>query len=782
MDTFTLFQKLLHAETENEVENALTEAGYFTDDEDIWKPYGFENNFGAIGNQQSDPTGALIEKITNAIDATLMAACYSKGLDPQGAEAPGTMSEAVELFFGVPEGKLNLWSVQDQRQLAEMINLVAVGSKSNPNYLIIDQGEGQTPAKFPDTFLSLMQSNKIRIPFVQGKFNSGGTGVLQFCGVGNYQLIVSRRHPKCPKEPGDDTAGLWGFTIVRRLLPSHGRRSSMYVYLAPGGNVPTFSRGEIYVMPSKVKGKKQPSPYSEGLSYGTCIKLYDYRWKAKTIATTEARYEIEKYLHSSSLPFRITETREYRANYFSTTVTGGWTSAITTDEDGSKKLEPGFPAFGTLDLPGIGHLPYQIAVFTEADSADKRKRRPSGVYFTLNGQVHGTLSSSFVSTRLKLDNLSDDLLVSVSCTSMNERVREDFFMASRDRVRRNEVYYTIEEKLREALRDHPGLQELNQLRRKRKIEKHLEDASPVEAFQQLLNRDRSLADLFSTGDHLATGTGPAEKQDYAGRKFPSFFELEKNPEGGLVKPCPINRTCRVVFVTDAQNGYFDRFDNPGLIDFSPPDLVEATHLWNGRFEARFRVPWNAEPGDLVPVTVTVTDIERDAVGKPFVSTFALLAEDEVDERSNPGNSARPREPNVNGKHVRTTLALPNVIDIRKDDWDRYDFDQYAAISIQNDGKGGYDCFINVDNAFLLHEINRASDDDKPLIKFWFTWGIVLSAMGMIRKRQRQNEELEAGGDRHEHEEDVDLPAIGDACNGLSQVIIPIVRSLYKGPV
>ena len=48
----------------------------------------------------------------------------------------------------------------------------------------------------PDTFLSLDKSNKLRIPFVQGKFNMGGTGVFEFCGPNGLQLIVTRRNPR----------------------------------------------------------------------------------------------------------------------------------------------------------------------------------------------------------------------------------------------------------------------------------------------------------------------------------------------------------------------------------------------------------------------------------------------------------------------------------------------------------------------------------------------------------------------------------------------------------
>jgi hypothetical protein len=40
-----------------------------------------ENNFSDIGNQQSEATAALIEKIVNSVDARLMNACWQAGID-----------------------------------------------------------------------------------------------------------------------------------------------------------------------------------------------------------------------------------------------------------------------------------------------------------------------------------------------------------------------------------------------------------------------------------------------------------------------------------------------------------------------------------------------------------------------------------------------------------------------------------------------------------------------------------------------------------------------------
>jgi hypothetical protein len=792
MDTEALFNKLVQAENEDAVEAILRNAGYL-DDASAWLPLGaIPNNFAVASNQQSDPTGAMVEKIINAIDAVLMREAFKRGINPEGSNAPHTMRDAVELFFGVRQGQINSLTPEQQRHLAEEIQVVAVGTRSNPSYLIIDKGEGQTPAMFAKTFLSIVSENKMKIPFVQGKYNSGGLGILQFCGDKNYQLIASRRHPEAPIHPDDDTGSLWGFTLVRRLRPAGGRRSSMYIYLAPGGQVPSFKADGIKVLPGKSSSNKPAPPYALDLPSGSCIKLYSYQWgRPKTLITLDARNELERFLPSPALPFRITDTREgYKAHYYSTTITGSWTSATTEDEEGeSKKLEEGFPAYGDMILEGIGTLPYQIAVFKEV----KRDRSlPRGVHFVVNGQVHGSLPSDYVTRRLKFDYLGGDgpLYVLVDCTGMQDDVREDFFMASRDRVRRNKTYSSIEERLTQELRDHPGLQALNQLRRQKVQEKFLGEEGPLDAFQSLISTDPTLASLFGGGDRLVTSTGPGDPPSFTGRKFPTFFRLAKEPKGGLVKGCPINKTVRIEFETDAQNDYFKRLDDPGEVTIEPPDLLEHNHLWNGRWDTRFRVPWDAKPGDLIPVTVTVMDVMRTM---PFVSTFTLRAEEEASdvERTSGGRNGQ-RKPTPGTNQTRVALAPPHPIEVRKEDWDEYGFDKYGALLVRHSPDGGYDYYVNIDNAFLLTELSRAKEEDKPMVKFWFKWGLVLGAVGMIKHNNRLAAALaeartkngySASGEEDEPENMAeDLEAVARHCSGLAQVIVPAIRTLSRAPL
>ncbi|WP_456324747.1 hypothetical protein [Desulfonauticus submarinus] len=278
---------LAQSESENEVIDILKKCGYW-DDPTAWRYYGDnENNFAVIGNQQSAPDSALVEKIINSVDAVLMRECLRRGINPESSDAPCSVEDALEEFFGIKHGILTNLLPKERGKLAENIFLVVTGKKSNPNYLIIDKGEGQTPKKMPKTFLSLTKSNKLRIPFVQGKFNMGATGALQFCGKHNMQLIISKRNPQIVEIEGNDgTSEYWGFTIIRRVAPEKGMKSSAFKYLAPNGNVLMFKAKSLPLLPGDY-----PIPYEKPLKWGTFIKLYEYQLgRLKTLATFDLYY------------------------------------------------------------------------------------------------------------------------------------------------------------------------------------------------------------------------------------------------------------------------------------------------------------------------------------------------------------------------------------------------------------------------------------------------------------------------------------------------------------
>ena len=188
MNVRSFFDAALSATSEKQVDELISSHANGCS----WVPLGAnENNFGLIETQQASPVAALVEKITNSIDALLMRRCLEEGVDPTSLEAPRDMGSAIETWFGPDQKSWHLPGIR--RRQAEQIQILAVGSRTRPCLTVYDDGEGQHPDDFEDTFLSLLRGNKNDVAFVQGKYNMGGTGAIVFCGERRYHLIASRR-------------------------------------------------------------------------------------------------------------------------------------------------------------------------------------------------------------------------------------------------------------------------------------------------------------------------------------------------------------------------------------------------------------------------------------------------------------------------------------------------------------------------------------------------------------------------------------------------------------
>ncbi len=91
---------------------------------------------------------------------------------------PPTIRQAVAQFIEKaksPEkentGRVREWDKILRTEIAKKITVAATGLKERPSFTIADCGEGQTPIMVPQTFMSIGKDNKLKIPFVQGKFN-----------------------------------------------------------------------------------------------------------------------------------------------------------------------------------------------------------------------------------------------------------------------------------------------------------------------------------------------------------------------------------------------------------------------------------------------------------------------------------------------------------------------------------------------------------------------------------------------------------------------------------
>ena len=86
-------------------------------------------------------------------------------------------------------------------------------------------------------------------------------------------------------------------------------------------------------------------------------------------------------------------------------------------------------------------------------------RKSEGIIFLVNGQTHGHLTKEFFNRKDvgRFNDIADSVLVTVDCTNISPRTREDLFKNSRDRLSKHDIRYAIEEKLEEMLKHHQGL-------------------------------------------------------------------------------------------------------------------------------------------------------------------------------------------------------------------------------------------------------------------------------------------------------------------------------------
>ena len=809
MNEQELCLKLLHSNSEEEVVKLLNDCGYWND-RDSWRYFGdLENNWSTIGNQQSSPHAALVEKLVNAVDATLMGLCYEQGYSPDSDQAPGSMRSAVARFFEEGEedaahaGLIRNWTNKKRTDVASRITLVATGSKMTPCFSIADCGEGQTPDTMPDTLLSLTRSNKLRIPFVQGKFNMGGTGVFKFCGKQNIQLVISKKNPKALQGYSQD-AGKWGFTVVRREDPERGRRSSVFTYLAPlgkeslpgKGGVLRFGSSSMPLFPEFSKDNKLP--YGREAEWGTLIKLFEYSLpsgaRSNILLKDGLLRRTDLLLPDTALPIRFYEGRKYQghAGSSSNTLTG---LSVRLEDDKTNNLEEGYPTSCPLKAADE-EMTATIYAFKKGKA--KTYRNDEGIIFTLNGQTHGYLTPDFFRRRKTgMSYLADSLLVVVDCSRFSGRAREDLFMNSRDRLSKGGLRAAIERELEDMLKNHVGLRNLREQRQFEATQSKLEDAKPLEdVLKSIIKNAPNLANLFLLGKRannpFKTKQVREDDKPFEGQRFPTYFKFRGKDEGVELRreTCKNMRT-RISFETDVVNDYFSRSIETG--EFSLIEVCSdgsrknvagyvGPNLHNGVATLSVNIPETAKVGDELYFESVVKD---GASPNEFTNRFKVVVKPESDASG--GNGKRKKPPgNKQGDNRENTsgIALPNIIEVKESDWDDHDFTKHTALKIKNAGGSEakdssgtseqYDFFVNVDNVYLNADL-KSSKTNYAVIQARFTYGIVLIGLGLLQQYTEDAKHRNVDDDDDEPGNIEEL--VERVSRSIAPVILPMIESL-----
>jgi hypothetical protein len=799
-----LLNGLLAAETEAEVVKILTDAGYWNNPKG-WRYYGDRpRNWATVGGQQSKPDHALVEKLTNAIDTKLIAAARIAN-EFEGSNQPKSIFEARDRLFGT--------QLKDIETLSKSITVAATGQRKRPSITISDDGEGVTPSDMPKTILSLHEGNKEQIPFVQGKFNMGGSGVLEFCGIDrNVELVLSRRNPKLLPANASAEDKEWSFTVIRREdPPPDSPRSSRFTYLAPGpkdfegyGSLLRCDAPTMPIFPEKNKA------YAREATWGTLFKLYEYGTRATTNMMLEdgLLMKLRLLLPEPALPIRFHECRDYKGHSgsFDTPMAG---LIYTLEHDRKNPKRQNVEWFDKFEIDIDGQkFTTRIYLFRKAGKDESKNpaenyRKDEGVVFTYNGQAQAVLSKDFFRRkRVKQDYLWNSLLVFVDCSGIDVRSHEKLFMPNRENLRDGTLKRRLEAELEEKLRHHKELEQIAIARRKSELSESPEVSQTFEKFiEDMVKKHPLLEQILGPGFRIANPFKPhlveSTEKPFQGVRFPTKFHFRGlQPGKPLDRDAHLNSQVRVAFETDAENDYFRRDEQPGeckLFQLNDGNMNSAKnwqtpHLFEGLATLTLALPESAEVGDTLVYEARITDPSRI---EPFINRFTLTVHEERKEQA--PRPPKPPEPpegptskDGTDKQDDTKLNVPHPQEIYEPAWGQQDpkFDRFTAMRIKRppnvpEDSNVFDYFINMDNVFLVQAL-KAQPKRTLELKERFKFGMTLISLALIRfdleakKRDEQKDEDEGKSKQPDIHE-----SVADVTGALAPFLLPLVDSLSE---
>ena len=649
------------------------------------------------------------------------------------------------------------------------IIVAATGNTWHMNLTIVDHGEGQTPVKMPTTILSVSKNNKLRVPFVQGKFNMGGTGVLPFCGENRLQLVISKRCPDIPNFDNDTTFNKWSVTIVRRESAREGRRSSMFTYLTNlDHELFSFEVDSLPIIPSS-----KENGY-ENMAYGAYFKLFNYALQGyKSNVLFDFNYRMSMLMPELAHPIRIRECRKYEGHSFETTLSGLQTRL---DDDRSSNIEEGFPSSDAFNVDGQD-IRCSIYVFKKGRA--KNYRENDGILYTVNGQTHATASESFFN-KVNLSYLADSLLVLVDCSDIDVQHREDMFMNSRDRLRNGKFAKEVEERIKDLLKDHPGLKKLQNERRAAAVQERLCDDKPLQdVLQGILRKSPVLSKILLAGTRLSSPFNitptVGEGSVFIGKKHPTFFVIKgKMKDGVLIKHTPVNHDFRVQFETDVVNDYFVRPAEKGLLQLmmdgvARPDLLKHLSLFNGTATLTVVMPNEVKTDE---THIFQTAIIDDCISQSFENVFQVIIEESKEYDGGQSGKRTPPEDNKK-KGMRQNpdeAAMPHIEEKYRIDWDQYEMNKDSALAVYRTDSGS-DYYLNMDNEYLLAELKGVRDQNRIMLtKARYKYSMALIGMSIESYYKSQKDT----------DDSIDvLTEIRKITTMLAPILVPMLESMAE---
>lgn len=687
-----------------------------------WHLYGDqENNYGTVRAQTPDSAAAIVEKITNGIDAILMRRCWEDGIDPVSPAAPQSMQEATKKYYGEKVAAFDLSNGEIRDLAKESVRIFAEGTLERPTITITDSGEGQHPADFPKTFLSLVHANKIKVKFVQGIYNQGGSAALKFCTKG-YQLIISRRSVGANNKRSD-----WGFTLVREQYQD-GYRSDWYEYCKIDGEIPSFSFMPLEVVPGIT------------INHGTNIRLYDYHLKQPSFITTQLEghlaKEINKRYFSMPLPIELNEQRSYLPGWEAgkndkTRLYGYW--RLLKKQLNDKKLIKKYLILKS-DLGEFGTRDIEVMVIDDSSDESYRKQQEK-VFLTVNGQAQHIENMSFLKTQCLLPDLAPYMVVHIDLSNAGH-IANKIFETRRSGLIETPERDLFHQRLVNALKDDETLKELNREYRDRKLQDAQPEDKDLSRFIGKLVQDNPyIADLLGIGKEIPETTRNGQRKDYKGKYIPTYLKID----GADNREIPYNRYARVLFESDLQDDYLTRDRDRGEFIWSQSNVIQIS-----RYSPRYgRIPVRIDPTrDVRPGEKDVITFELTRPGDTSLKVdFGVVIGEYGEPKINPTGTRKPPS--------EFARQLPKKVMVWENQWrDRlggHDWDENEIATVVKDSDR-ITVYINGDPKVLKDFPKRnprfSSGDMQVMIKKRYIASIYLYALALFFEFEDRSEERE----------------------------------------
>ncbi len=770
--------QLLRAESEAEVSEIIISDSAMSK-MDNWFPVDErDTNFNIITNQSTTGGKAATELITNMVDAMLMKHCREKGIDPKSKDAPPTMYRAVDVFVQNMSGGRIIKADEKWLRDYSTKNLVigVTGAAKFPCYTFADNGEGQHPQDFPETFLSLSAKNKSEIAFVQGKYNMGSSGVLSFCGNKWFKLIVSRRF---------DKNGEWGWTLIRRR-PDRDNEAPVAEYFAPRQRIPTLGNLQT-LYPFQNQGRVVFDQFE--IESGTVVKLYDFYAGKNFSGFRGAREAFNENLVETILPFRIFDFRYnpdpkrgglralgidarpfYGMEFLIRRSHGEEVDSVEEGTEGQEIVESeteNLLFIGTVDHPRLGKIILSaVPVKKQPGKSNWFIKSVNRVFHHVNGQVQFKQTRGFL-TQCRLPALKDRVVIFVDASGLKDEAHQAIWKGDRESIRETRIGEEYKDEIKEIICDSGILKELNHRIAREELDSVAKESSR-ELIHDLVKRDRNLMFLL---DHkypdfpAPSVPDDAVKKSLVDHKYsPTFLKIVS---ARFDIELPINRTRPIPCVTDAEVGYFDRAENRGALHFEDDETADSFIFTTKQDEIGnltvFARP-NKERISVGDERTFKIGLKDDALPAPVYSERKVRIK--IVGKSKPPPPPPPGPPKPKPPVPKPERGLPPPRFLTRDGreildgvssikWEEADisgsaFNERDGGTVKDLGEDGKIYYINFDNVFFQNHLKaQKRDDHKTSVTQKYILGMRIALLGMENSLTsvKNDEEDDFDGDK-----------------------------------